>query len=254
MKLDLLWALLCVSTATTSSTFAQQPRQRVHESVTVPFVGCRLQGQLEEMEAPAGKPVPVAISASAAVKLAYYRDTGKFGVLAPRGWYCLGVLGSGTEEMFVSPEPIDPARISSGPGIEMKLSFGPVGRLDAAAMIARAFPSYWWFADEVVAGDEHLAASFIFGPYPKDKVIRHGETVVEFETPPRTEGLGAMSMLKANETPIEGVAMVLNKVPEVLTLCVRFSRDQVDLARVAVRQFERDVANSPKVRNGIDHL
>ena len=149
-----------------------------------------VQGQLEEMEAPAGKPVPVAISASAAVKLAYYRDTGKFGVLAPRGWYCLGVLGSGTEEMFVSPEPIDPARISSGPGIEMKLSFGPVGRLDAAAMIARAFPSYWWFADEVVAGDEHLAASFIFGPYPKDKVIRHGETVVEFETPPRTEGLG----------------------------------------------------------------
>jgi hypothetical protein len=78
----------------------------------VPFVGCRSEGQADPIDAPTGTNVPVPMSPEAAGKLAFYKGVIE-GVLAPRGWYCLGIYGSGGDALVVSPEPIDTAKLFS---------------------------------------------------------------------------------------------------------------------------------------------
>src|SRR5262245_10090325 len=61
----------------------------------VPFVGCVSFGQVERLEAPRGTSLGLPISSKDARALAYYKSADGIGVLAPRGWYCEGVSGSG---------------------------------------------------------------------------------------------------------------------------------------------------------------
>jgi hypothetical protein len=59
---------------------------------TVPFVGCPMDGQQGPIEAPV-RPLDIPpVSDGVAGRLAYYAS-GNIGVLAPRGWSCLGLLG-----------------------------------------------------------------------------------------------------------------------------------------------------------------
>jgi hypothetical protein len=64
-------------------------------AVSVPFVGCASSGQTEVLEAPKGTSKSVPISVKDAQTLAYYKSADGIGLLAPRGWYCEGVSGSG---------------------------------------------------------------------------------------------------------------------------------------------------------------
>src|SRR5262245_60398919 len=80
------------------SLFAQQT-----PTVTVPFVGCRSDGQVGPLEAPTGKSPSMTLAPETARRLAYYKSEYSFGVLAPRGWHCLDLYGSSGDTLYVSP-------------------------------------------------------------------------------------------------------------------------------------------------------
>lgn len=218
--------------------------------VSVPFIGCRSDGQVGPVNAPKGTSTSMSLSAGLAEKLSYYRSAQGVGVLGPRGWYCFGTYGSSGDALFVSPEPFDTAMMFSaqsrftGPAIEISHRFGDTsGRFDVAEIIARVFPSYKAFVTGVVGAFDLPANSFSFGPYPRDILTYKGKTVVEFKTPARTDGLGTNSRLKKNDSPIEGVAILIGQTPDLLFLSARLPRELTRLTSAIVQQVERDAAN-----------
>jgi hypothetical protein len=128
-------------------------------AVSVPFVGCKSDGQMGPVQAPTGENKVAPITAEMAGRLAYYKAEKGSGVLAPRGWYCLGTYGSNGEALYVSPNPIRAADVLSttkwkgftGPAIEASFLYGDTsGRFDVARMIARVFPGYRKFLQKVI--------------------------------------------------------------------------------------------------------
>jgi hypothetical protein len=221
-------------------------------AVSVPFIGCKSDGQIGPMDAPEGTSISVPLSAKEAQQLAHYSSSHGLGVLGPRGWYCFGTYGSSGAALFLSPQPIDTANMFStkngftGPAIEMSHTLGGTsGRFYVAEMIARVFLAYRAFATRVAEEFELPTSSFPFGPYPKDTLAYKSRTVVEYKTPAQAEGLGTRSWLKKNGSPIEGVAILLGQTPDLLRLLVRLPPDLNRLTSAIVRQFERDAARRP---------
>ena len=103
-------------------------------------------------------------------------------------------------------------------------------------MIARVFPTQRAFVQRVVETSAS-GTNFSFGPYPNDKLIVQTERLVEYETPPHSEGLGTMSRLKPDDDPIDGFAMLQGKNPDLLMLRVRLPREQRDLAAVIIQDL-----------------
>jgi len=64
--------------------------------------------------------------------------------------------------------------------------------------------------------------------------------VVEFRTPAHAEGLGVNSWLKKGDAPVNGVAILGAKRPDLLLLSVRLPRNLADLAIAIIRQTELD--------------
>jgi hypothetical protein len=189
------------------------------------------------------------LSLQEAQKLAYYKSAASAGVLAPRGWFCFGTYGSNGNALFVSPQPIDTAKIFSnggsgfpGPAIEISHRYGGTsGRFEVAEIIARVFPAYKSFADGVMK--EGVGQPLTFGPYPKDTLTYKSKTVVEYQTPAQADGLGTHSALKKNSGSIDGVAILVGQTPpDMLLLSVRLSPDQSGLTAAIVRQVERDAS------------
>jgi hypothetical protein len=210
----------------TSGLFAQ--------SVRVPFVGCPSVGQAEDVEAPKGIDQVVHIDARAARRLAYYKASVAPGVLAPRGWNCSGSYGSAGEDLFAL------AGDATGPGVQVEhLNADAVGRFGIAEVIARVFPSRRAFVQTMIDSGDTPAAGFTFGPYPKDKLIVQTGRLVQFQTPPHSEGLGTMSHFKANDDPIDGVAILEGKNPDLLMLRVRLPHELDNLTSSIIHEFER---------------
>ena len=218
-------------------------------TASVPFVGCKSDGQVGPQDAPTGTTIEVPISAKAAAALAYYKAEQTLGVLAPRGWHCFGTYGSGGETLFVSPErvdTIDPLSIRNvgfrGPVVELSRRYGGTsGREFVAEVISRVFPAYTTFAKSVAHGPP--AIKFPSGPYP-DQVIYRAKSIVEFETPAQTRGLGTRFTVKPNGSPIDGVAIVIGDVeePDVLLVSVRLPAKLQSLAPAIIQQVELEAA------------
>ncbi len=175
--------------------------------------------------------------------LAYYKTSqGPPGVFAPRGWYCLGTEGSGGAVLYIAPEPIKKDDLYkggfTGPAVEASRTYGDTsGRYDVAAYIARVFPAHMAFVKMVIGeGGFH---DFPSGPYPKDKMTYLGDSIVEYQTPPQTEGLGTRGSVKKNNDPINGGA-ILQKSENLLVVTMRLPRDANDLTSTIIQQFERD--------------
>jgi hypothetical protein len=217
-------------------------------AVSVPFVGCKSDGQIGPQEAPSGTTRSVPITQKTAQSLAYYEIGSGTAVLAPRGWCCFGTYGSGGESLSISPEPIDSAGIFStkssgfsGSAIEVSRRYGDTsGRFDVARIIARVFPAYKSTAYKFLEGFDSATNSLAFGPYPRDALTYNSNRVVEYKTPAQTEGLGTQSWLKMNGRPIEGVAMLVGQTPDLLLLSVRLPPGLNGLTAVIVHQVERD--------------
>jgi hypothetical protein len=179
------------------------------------------------------------------------------GLLAPRGWYCEGASGSSGCILLLSPKPIDRSAPGwkgfEGPAIEAyHISGENSGRYEIAEIIARVFPSFQAVAIRVLGQIDRPLPS---GPYPKDTVTYKSKTVVEYNTPAQTEGLGThFSWLKKSDTPVAGAAILigdpaklslLGEQPGLLLLSVRLPPDLARLTAI-VRDVERDVASTPQ--------
>lgn len=214
--------------------------------VSVPFVGCRSDGQVGPMAAPQGKSRSVSIAREEAQNLAFYSAAEGVGILAPRGWHCFGAYGSGGSHVYVSPQPIDEKHIFdsnqfTGPAVQISVRFGSTsGRFAVADIIARVFPAYRAFAANVKKEFEDPANPYTFAPYPNDRLTYRSKSVVEYRTPAEAEGLGTRSSLSKNNSPIEGVAMLVGQPPDLILVSVRLPPAQAQLAPVIVRQAERD--------------
>lgn len=239
-------ALLCGC----APVYSRSAAARSLTAASIPFVGCSSSGQLQELEAPKGISKSVAIGAQDAKALAYYKSADGITVLAPRGWYCQGVSGSGGTALFLGPKPIVHSSSGweglGGAAIEVNdISGENSGRYEIAELVARVFPPYQSFARRVWDLDSPLPS----GPYPKDALIYRGKTVVDYRTPARTEGLGNFhSWLGQNDLPIAGAAILLMEpthqvgdVPHLVLLSVRFPPDLSRLAPTIIRNAEHEV-------------
>jgi len=208
----------------------------------VPFVGCVTLGQIERLEAPKGVDETVRIDTSAAKRLAYYKGEVSSGILAPRGWHCLGLWGSSGPRLYVLRDPMDEQSFPlsggiTGPAIEVDdVTAESSGRYEVAQVIARVFPAHWAFAKSIIDGLDD-GTYYKFGPFQKDRLIVQTDRLVRYRTPANSEGLGTMSLWKANEDPVDGVAMLQGPTPDLLMLRVRLPRNLRDLAPVIIQQL-----------------
>jgi len=206
-------------------------------------VGCASHGQGESLEAPKGGNKPLPITAADARALAYYQTTYGLGILAPRGWYCEGYWGSGGGGLLVSSKPIQQNTPIDGPAISIyRISNENSGRYDIAEIIARALPAYRAHAKAVWAD---LDSPFPSGPYPADVLVHRRKTVVDYKTPPHTEGLGTrFSSFKNNDRSIAGAAILLGEPPaDLLLLAVRMPSNLDRLAPLIIHEVEREAAH-----------
>ncbi len=223
-------------------------------AVSVPFVGCESDGQVGPLDAPASKHQNVSVTSRAAQRLAFYQAETGFGVLAPRGWYCFGVYGSGGDAIYVSPRPLSSSEFFSpnwkglmGPAVRFGRSYGETsGRFNVAEIIARVFPAHKAFVAGVAALFDEPGSEYPSGPYPTDRLNYRSDEIVEYQTPPNAEGLGTRFPLKTGALPTSGVAILIEEDPrfgenpDVLLLSVRLPPDLVALAPIIVRQAERE--------------
>ncbi|HZZ40524.1 MAG TPA: hypothetical protein VFE06_15415 [Acidobacteriaceae bacterium] len=237
----LLAVILCAPAASPAQTATP---------VTVPFVGCRSDGQVGALKAPHGSPKSVRIPAAIAQQLAFYKAAYGVGVLAPRGWFCFGVYGSSGEALYVSPTPLSSATVLStawkgfsGPAIQLSVDIGDTsGRFEVASIINRVFPGHKKFADDVITDGLQSRSYFPTGPYPKDKLIYKGADIVEYQTPAHTEGLGTRSRLQQNGDPIRGVVILYGPDTDLIHLSQRLPANLTSLSATIVQQVERDLA------------
>lgn len=225
------------------------------KAAAIPFIGCKSDGQMGPQSAPTGKSQVLAVSASTAQQLAYYKDKFGFGVFGPRGWHCFGAYGSDGDFLYVSPLPINRADLLSmqwsgftGPVIQMTNEYGGTsGRFGVAAIIARVFPAYKGFVKDVMNEDIEAGInppnSYASGPYPKDKLTYRGKSIVEYVTAENADGLGTHSRLQKNAIPISGVAILVGPTPDLLLLSMRLPKEQRYLGSVIIQQVERDAAS-----------
>ena len=242
-------AVLAGSPTGFSQTKAAAPPAQ-STAVSVPFVGCASDGQAGPLAAPAGTSNAVAVAPALAQRLAYYKAEYSSGVLAPRGWHCFSTYGSNGASLFVSPDPIDSKTLLSldwkgftGPAVQISVSSGGTsGRFEVAKVIARVFPEYKAFAQSVIAEGIEPASDFPFGPYPNDKLTYRSKSVVEFETPANSQGLGTDSRLQMNASPIDGVAIVSGADTDLVQLSARVPETDRDLIPAMIAQVESEAA------------
>lgn len=237
-------SLLAAALATNHLAFSQlqtTSRETAATTVTVPFLGCPADGQVGPLDPPKATTQLVHIPKQAGQQLAFYKAEQGYGVLAPRGWHCFETYGSNGSSLFVSPQPIDAKTLFSdnwkgftGRVIQLSIENGGTsGRFGVARMIARVFPSHRSFVRKVIAEGIEPAKNFPSGPYPNDKLVYRTKDLVEYQTPPQTEGLGTRSRLLKNTDPVCGVAMLVGLVkegePSLLFLAVRLPSEAVRL-------------------------
>jgi hypothetical protein len=142
--------------------------------------------------------------------------------------------------LFVSPEPINAVfapgwRGIEGSAVEVDEVFGGTsGRFEVAEVFARVFPARKAFVQGLI---DDFGQEYKFGPYPNDKLIVQTERLVEYQTARRSEGLGTMNRLRANDDPIDGVAIIEEPTPNLRMLRVRLPLKQRDLAPVIIQQL-----------------
>jgi len=216
--------------------------------VQVPLVGCETGGQVA-MELPNASSVSVPNNPGIAAKLAYYAAGNGLGILAPRGWYCFGTVGSGGDQLSVTPKPIDKGKYFSnawsgfeGPVVHIIHRIGGTsGRFSVAEVIMRVFPDRRAFAEGVAESFPWVKEGYAEGPYPGDRLTYKSTSVVEYVTPAQEEGLGTYWGLLKGDSSINGVAILIGgPTPDLVLSAVRLPAGFADAVSAIVHQVERD--------------
>lgn len=183
----------------------------------VPFVGCPSDGQVGPLPSPRPGKVP-RVPASQASRLAYYAmgegDVG-LGVLAPRGWHCIGLYGSDGKVLIVTPRKHDADEVFGvnsirGPAVEVRFSFGGTsGRYAVMELIARYFPGRRDYLRQMEK--EGLEFSPLpTGPFVGDRIRGRTSTRVRFITPANRKGEGTDWRLAPGRDPVDGIRIILD--------------------------------------------
>ena len=220
-------------------------RTPVSDQGRVPFVGCQSDGQTGPLDAPKVAKVEVRLDAKIAARLALYSPENGPAVLGPRGWSCFGGYGSAQTDLMLTPTSLDPSdrfnatlQGNTGFGIQAsQVDGGTSGRFTAGQLVARVFPAHRSFVEQVIAEGILAASNFPSGPFPADHLTYRSDRIVEYETPPRSQGLGTYFQLLPNSDSIRGVAMLTPDF-DVRHLALRLPQDMNDISPVIIRQFE----------------
>lgn len=240
--------------ASTITGEAAAPSQAV--AMQVPFVGCKSDGRVGPIGAPAGRTETLHLSPALARRLAYYEARGGWGVLAPRGWYCFGTYGSAGANLYVTSVPIETAKVLayqwkgfSGQVIQVSYEYGDTsGRFGVAETVARVFPAFTAFVHNVIAQNDSIGGaplSFHSGPYPHDKLKYLNNHTVEYETPANTKGLGTFYEVQPNSEPIFGVAALVGRTPDLVFVAMRLPENDRDLRGPILEQVEHRTGGMP---------
>ncbi len=212
----------------------------------VAFVGCPADGQMGPVPAPKTVHERPLVPATAAGRLAYYA-TEHLGVLAPRGWHCMGLYGSSGSFLFVTPQRqaandlLQQDAGFTGPVVELlQLYGGTSGRFEVARIAARLFPIARSFVQQVIDENVEPREDFPFGPYPDDSLVRRSATIVEFMTPAGHDGIGTTGRLAKSDLTISGVAMLFAAEMNIVKRSVRLPPELADLAPTVTATAERD--------------
>jgi hypothetical protein len=154
--------------------------------------------------------------------------------------------------LIVAPQPLKSDdlfapnwRGNTGASVQLSFSSGETsGRFEVAKVIARVFPAHKSFVEGIIKDGVGSASDYPFGPYPNDKLIFKGARIVEFQTPPHSEGLGTTLSLQANAYPISGVAILQGEAPDLVMLRLRLPPEMNNLAASIIREVERENAGS----------
>lgn len=201
----------------------------VAAQVTVPFVGCGTIGQVESAAPPNGS-VKVPIDGRAASRLTSYN-----GVLAPRGWHCLNVIGSSGTRLSVRPSAFSDWDDTDGPSVirEFRNGWGS-GSSFVTDRIARIFPAYRSIVIKVAESEERPLSNYPAGPFPTDKLTYRSSREVVFRTPAGADGLGTLTGLKKNADPIDGISMLVGESPDLFEVAIRLPAELRWLAPVII--------------------
>jgi hypothetical protein len=203
----------------------------------VPFQGCKSDGQVGPVPAPTDPDRVVQVDAAFAQRLTYYKGNYGTGVLAPRGWNCFETYGSSGSSLIVTPA--DPNTL---PDTFVQLSVwngDTSGRWTVAEIEARVFPAYRIGARNTL----RLLSpkTYPFTPYPSDRLTYRSNTIVEYETRARAEGLGTFVGSKPTGDPIRGAAVLVGKEPDfdLVLLQMRLPSNMRELEKPILQDIER---------------
>lgn len=212
----------------------------------VPFVGCKADGQAGPVDAPQIPKHRVELDVKVAQRLGMYEAEVGPSVVGPSGWSCLALYGSGGATLYVTPEPLDDVFTTKwagilGPGIAASsIEGGTSGRFTVAQVVARVFPNEKSFALGVIKGYDLPAKDYPFGPFPSDRLKYLNDHTVEYETSPRSEGLGTLvGRFLPNENVIRGVTILEKPGFDLRHLTVRLPQSLNDLTTIVIQQFEK---------------
>jgi hypothetical protein len=229
-----------------------------HAQTSVPYIGCPGDGQTGPYTAAKGSPKRVRLPPAIADHLAWYEysgDAGHFGTLGPRGWNCFVTIGSNGWTLYISPEPLDSAKLLehrnwkgfTGPAIQLSGSDGGTsGRFEVAKVVARVFPAHRDYARSIIAEGFGPASDYPFVPFHSDRLTYRSKELVEFTSPARHRGLGTMSWLLPSDQPITGFALLSigpNVDTELLHLSFRLPPSLSPLGATLIQQAEAEGSN-----------
>lgn len=182
------------------------------DEVKVPFIGCPSDGQTGPLGPPTGTARTVHLSAKLPGAIAFYQGEGGAGVFAPAGWHCLALYGSSGEAIIVSANALPKSGVPSGNSIDAPvieysaLSGETSGRFGVAIYGHMLFPD---LTKDFVQGveDEGIESKSDIeeARYPKDKLTFLNKTLVQFETPANTKGLGTEGYVNVSQASITGL-------------------------------------------------
>lgn len=180
---------------------------RADDEVKVPFVRCPSDGQMGPQPGSKGEAQTIHISFKLPGPIAYYD-----GVYAPAGWHCFELIGSSGNTVIVSAKPI-PKWVPGkefwidAPAIQMSSMSGETsGRFGVATYGHMLFPDLT--KDFVKAVEDEGIESkddIELAKYPTDTFTSLNKTLVHFETPANTKGIGTAGDVAASKAPIIGL-------------------------------------------------
>lgn len=180
--------------------------------VQVPFVGCPSDGQTGPIPAPTGAARTVHLSSKLPGSIAFYQGEGDGGVFAPAGWHCLALYGSSGVALIVSANALPKSGVPSNSSIHAPVitlstfDSETSGRFDVARLGSMLFPDLTKDFVKSVEDEGIFSKDDIELPkYPKDDLTHLSTTLVRFETPANTKGLGTEGYANISQAPITGL-------------------------------------------------